>query len=126
MSLVFFDSVVKGQSITFSLKEAPIETVFRSIESQSKYKFIYSAETIRMALPVTLTAKASSLLPILNELFRAQPLSYSLEEHYIMVRLKKDSAIQTGKYIVRGKVMDETGVPIAGVTLQVKGSGIAR
>jgi len=43
-----------SQGITLKLKDAPLEKVFKLIEQQSKFRFVYSQEAMKEAKPVPL------------------------------------------------------------------------
>jgi TonB-dependent starch-binding outer membrane protein SusC len=104
-----------AQTITLSLKEQPIEKAIKGIEEQTALRFIYSQETIHSAKPVSVQLVKASLQEALDKLFTGQPLSYSLEDGYIMV--KKKELTSTVSFDVTGRVMDEDGRALAGVTV---------
>lgn len=52
-----------------------LENVLKSIERQTKYRFIYSRETINVSVPVTLKVKDESLTTVLDKLFVGHDIS---------------------------------------------------
>jgi TonB-dependent starch-binding outer membrane protein SusC len=110
-----------SQTITLSLKEQPIEKVFKTIEEQTAFQFIYSEETIRSARPVTLQLNKVSLKEAMDKLFSGQPLSYSIADSYIIVKAI-EGKVQLPAVDVTGKVTDEAGEGLAGVTVMDKRS----
>ena len=110
-----------AQNISLSLKGEPIQKAFSLIESQSNYRFIYSNETIRNAKAVTLQLSDVTLREALAKLFKEQPLTYSLEDNYVMV--KASEARQAPSTVnVTGIVKEEDGSPLPAVNVRVKGT----
>jgi TonB-dependent starch-binding outer membrane protein SusC len=112
-----------SQTVSLSLKEESIEKAFSTIEAQSPFRFIYSKETIRIGKPVTIQLTKVSVQQALSAIFAGQPLSYSLEDNYVMVKAKevKNTA---NLFEIRGRVIDENANPLQGVNVTVKISGI--
>ncbi|MDB5262379.1 MAG: TonB-dependent receptor plug, partial [Adhaeribacter sp.] len=115
------------QNISISEKNAPLEKVFREIGKQSGYLFLYNNELLRKAKPVTLSVKGASLEQVLEACFLGQPLTYSLVEKTIVIKPREEikeptnikAAVDTD---IRGKVEDEKGGPLPGVSINVKGT----
>lgn len=112
---------VFAQTITLSLKGQPIEKAFKGIEEQTALRFIYSEETISNAKPVSVELVKAKLQDALDKIFSGQPLGYSLEDGYILVK-KKDVVALVPFFDVRGRVTDDEGKPLAGVTVTDKRS----
>lgn len=109
-----------AQSVSLSLQQEPIEKAFGSIEAQTKYRFVYGEETVSKAKPVTLSVSNVSLKEALSKIFEGQPLTYTMEDQYIMVKAGKENPPVT--IDVTGEVMDEEGKPLQGVTVMDKRS----
>jgi TonB-dependent starch-binding outer membrane protein SusC len=113
------------QTITLSLKNAPLEKVFKEIRKQTAYSFIYTKEEVDAARPVTIQVKAATIDYVLNICLKDQPLSYTIEEDHIVIR-KQEEKISPEKETeiqlidVRGRVVNETGEPLEGITVLVK------
>lgn len=112
-----------AQNITISLKNAPLEKVFKEIERQSQYRFVYTKEQLENVLPVTVDMKNVSLESILITCFRQQPVTYVIESKYILIRSRDKQPINdvSGRDI-EGRVINENGEGIAGATVSVKGT----
>jgi len=109
-----------AQTISLSLKKESIEKAFRSIEQQTSYRFIYSKETIQEARPVSIELSAVSIEQVLSKLFANQPLSYTMDDIYIMVKAREEKP-GLPPVDVTGIVTDEEGRPLSGVSVTVKG-----
>ena len=110
----------QSQSITLSVDRQPLQQVFRLIEQQSTYHFTYTRELLVAAKPVTIHVSGVSLTAALDACFEGQPLTYSLNDHDVIVQARAAPAV-TGLPL-DGFVVDASGQPLAGVTIAVKGS----
>ncbi len=125
--ILFFSCLAAGakglaQNISISLKNAPLEKIFKEVERQSHYRFVYTKEQLANALPVTVEVKSSSLASILLICFREQPIIYTIENKYILIKnVEKKKAIEPLNDI-RGKIVNEKGESVPGVTITVKGT----
>lgn len=140
MRLVVFLLIValhvnaKGVSqITIFEKNAPLEKVFKAIESQSGYVFFYDYAWLQQAKTVSIEVKNASLTEVLNACFKDQPLIYSIVGKTIVVkqkRLKNENLLIDEKAFninieVSGTITDvATGKPLAGATVRLKTSNI--
>jgi TonB-linked SusC/RagA family outer membrane protein len=112
-----------SQEITISLKNASLEKVFKQIENQTTFRFLYSKEAIDQAHPVTIEVKNETLENVLKLCFTNQPISYSIEEKFIIVKIPEEKKKMFDLFHdVRGKVVNENGEPLVGITIKVKGS----
>ena len=112
-----------SQNISLSLDNAPIEKAFREIQKQTGYNFIYTREQLTAAHPVSLHVKDYPLQKVLALCFRNQPLDYSIEDRYIVIKEKEETPIPPPTLIdITGKVTDERGEPLVGATVTVKGT----
>ena len=131
-----FTANAKGysQKISLSMENASIEKVFEAIRSQSDYQFLYTNKVILRSKPVTISLKGATISQVLNLCFRGQDLTYTIIEKTIVVKLKNDVEIQ-GKQleeknlppppiVIKGRVVDEAGRPLVGVSIKIKGTSI--
>lgn len=114
------------QRISISVHNAPLEKVLKEVHKQSGFLFLYSAEQIHKAKPVTVSVKEASLEDVLHKCFEGQPFSYELKEKTILIKYHQTSlsAFTPVPVKVSGKVTDESGAPVSGVTVSVKGTNV--
>ena len=74
--------------VTISTKDASLKSVFLEIEKQTGYHFIYTSETLRNCLKVSLDVRNASLKFTLDEAFKNQPLTYVFMDRNIVVKSK--------------------------------------
>ena len=113
----------KAQGISLSVKNAKLEQVFSIIEQQSAYRFIYSQEAMQGCKPITITADHEELFKFLKICFANQPLSYTIDGQYIIVKQAViQQAIEKFFQSIKGRVVNESGEKLPGVTVTVKGT----
>ena len=116
-----------AQSITLSVKDAPLTKVFESIKEQSGYRFFYNEEQLQKSRPVTVDVRGASLEATLDLCLKDQPFSYTIVNKVIVIKEKTNdpgnqlpSEPDLPPIDVKGRVVDEKGEPIAGASVQVK------
>jgi len=111
-----------AQKVTLNVQKVSIVKVFKQIQDQTSYDFLYNADDVKTAKLVSLDVKNMSLAEALNVCFADQPLSYTIRNTTILIT-KKEAPVQIlAAVIVKGKVTDSTGYGIPGVTIKEKGS----
>ncbi|MES2329677.1 MAG: SusC/RagA family TonB-linked outer membrane protein [Bacteroidota bacterium] len=122
---------VSAQTVTYSAKNAPIEKVFKEIKRQTGYGFMYSSNIVKVAKPVTIEADKTDLKEVLDACFLNQPFTYELNGKTVVVKERVDppkkesgvsEALSAPPVDVHGVVKDETGKPVVGASVQVKGT----
>ncbi|MBU1486007.1 MAG: TonB-dependent receptor [Bacteroidetes bacterium] len=114
-----------AQNITISEKNITLKQLFKEIRIQTGYSFIYDAETIKSSKPITIKVKAASLEKVLDICFKDQSLDYEIKNKTIILKNKSTYTTNTLSFIseqtISGKVLDENGDPLPGVSIRVKG-----
>lgn len=128
----------KGQSVlekTVSLEmyDARLKKVLSTIESQANVRFVYSPSVVDIRQKVDIKASNKRLDVVLSELFHAHNIVYSLSEDR-MISLRRGAARKSGQQLLiqdevrvaetelKGRVTDENGEPLPGVSILVKGT----
>ena len=115
-----------AQRISLSKRNAPLIEVFNLIRLQAGYDFMFNASTLKSAKSVNIDVHNEELSVVLSKIFAGQPFDFSIEEKTVIVTKKEPPLFN---YItnmfrtmnVRGKVLDEKGLPLAGASVSVKG-----
>ncbi len=115
-----------GQNVTLTLKDAPLEKVFKELKQQTGYDFWYENRLLEKANPVTISVKNVPLQEALKICFTNQPLSFVVTDKTIVVTEKKAEKNIAEDLLpppidVKGRVINENGEPVAGATVQVRG-----
>lgn len=109
--------------VTLSEKQVSLEDIFKKIQQQTGYNFLYSNRVLEKATPVTIQVKAVTLKEALDLCLKGQPLTYHIVNKTVVVEVTDGAAQADPPPIkVSGRVMDEKGYPLPGVSVQVKGT----
>lgn len=118
-----------AQEVTIQGKNMPLKKVFKEITQQSGYVFFYDSDLLKKSKPITVNLKKTSVEKALDEVFRNQPLTWSIVNKTITIIDRPIEEKPSISYLrstdvidVRGFVTDETGNPLIGVSVLVKGS----
>ncbi|MCW3118747.1 MAG: TonB-dependent receptor plug [Chitinophagaceae bacterium] len=114
-----------AQNITLSEHKAPLEKVLNEIKQQSGYVFFYNQEWMKQAHPVDVDLKNQPLEEVLKACFLNQPYTYEIVNKTIVLKLKEKPVAKKEAEVpvtVTGKVLDEQGQPLPGVTIRIKGT----
>ena len=116
-------SPVPVKKVTMNQHNASLQVVIDQIEGQTDYLFIIQ-EGVDLNMKVSVEGTAMTIRDAMDKVCKSAPLTYHLEGNYIMVsRKKQDPQDESRKQrIIKGKVTDESGVPLIGVAVQVKGT----
>jgi TonB-linked SusC/RagA family outer membrane protein len=116
-------SVSAFSQININVKSASIENVLKQIKKQSGYAIFYDAAYLSNAKPVTVNLNDASLEESLKQSFAGQTFTYEILAKTIII---KPAAINTVQQTaVTGKVTDEHGDPMPGLSVRVKGTNTA-
>lgn len=114
-----------AQKITLSEKNTPLTKVFDQIRQQSGYDFLINKSVLKTSKPVTLDVKDAELKDVLAKIFASQPLQYEITDKLVLVKVKERTFFESlteafSGITVKGKVVDEKGLPIPGATITLK------
>jgi len=105
-------------ALTLNVKQTKVEEILLQIENQSNYVFLYNKDLIDVEKTATINVKSASVDEVLELLFEGSNVNYKLVGRQIV--LSPAYSIQQKK--VTGKVTDNTGEPLPGASISVKGT----
>lgn len=122
-----------GQGITLSVKNVPLKTVLKKIREQTSYNFVFNERLTEGITVKNLQVNKSSVEEVLKQCLKDQPLTFSVIDHTVIIKPvtaagKPASADEVAALSpafsgeVKGKVLDEKGEPVPGVSVSVKGT----
>lgn len=112
---------ISAQNVSFSTNKVTLKSAFEKIEKASKYKIAYNSSQLNANRSVTLSKKSDNIFGMLTQLLKGTNCTYELEENYIIIKPLQKTQTSGKKVKVRGVIKDETGEPIIGATVRVKG-----
>lgn len=121
--LIFsFKGFASGQSgkdvqISLNLKDATITEFFKAVEQKTTFTFVFDEKISGTSQRISIYAEKESLDGILAKIAARTGLSFRKLNNTITVTHSPREQMN-----VRGKVMDESGMPMPGVTILEKGT----
>lgn len=114
----------QNAKVTLSKSNSPLEIILNEIENQTDYLFIINSQ-VNTQQKVSVKAKEEPVSKVLDELFKGTDVHYAMEGTHIILSHKSisESNITQQVRTVTGKITDETGEPLTGVSISVKGTG---
>ena len=90
--VAFMQVSAKGfsQNVTLNETKSSLDKIFTEIRKQTGYDFLYNTRLLKNTVPVTVKAKNSPLEDVLAEVFRNQPLTYTITENTIILKRKDE------------------------------------
>jgi TonB-linked SusC/RagA family outer membrane protein len=112
--------ILHGQTISIDLENVSVKEVFKTIESQTPYRFFYNDELSDINKQVSIKIENKKIENVLDELFNSTEISYTILENNQIVVAPARSMQQE---VVSGKITDSsTGEPLPGVNIVEKGT----
>lgn len=113
-------SYAQNTPINLQLANVSIEEVLNQIEQQSQYRFLYNKDQVNVGQKTSVSAKQKPIKDILQEIFQANNISYTLNGYQIVLNKKQTGNQQ--ERVVKGLVLDPQGEAIIGANIMEKGS----
>lgn len=116
-------SATGNAQITLREKEANLSKCFKEIQRQSGYDIFYRVDQVERAGKITVDLNNVSLEEAMRAVLKGTKLDYSIEDRTVIIKEKEVKIAITPPIDVKGKVMNEKGEPVEGVSVQVKPDG---
>ena len=120
--LQFSVSAHSQNKITVNFKNIELTKAITLIESKTDYRFVYNNNLIPGGKKIDASFREADLPEVMSTLLSGTGLSYKMMKDNLVVLFKEDAADANDDVKVSGKVTDETGNPLAGASVNVKGS----
>ncbi len=124
-----------SQKISLEKRNITLESALKAIEKQTDYLFLYDKMEVPVNHRVSVSIRHESIEETLKRLFEGLPLTYKIFRHNIVIRKNQDGAVKEPHieskleglppgfaHIVTGKITDERGEGLPGVSILVKGT----
>lgn len=143
------DTVHKGESITLSLEETTLKNAFSILEKKTPYRFFYNHRAIDISRKVSVRLANASIENVVTELCKDSDIAYKIKGDQIVLKRRRAGTVSLEKpsqmeilvpevtliadsayhsnyayYVltISGQVLSETGDPLPGVNVIVKGT----
>jgi TonB-linked SusC/RagA family outer membrane protein len=126
---------IYDKKVTIQVVDVELRKVFTLIEKQVAVRFVYSAEKIQSSRKITLNYQNKPLSEVLDRIAKEMSMAYEINGDLIILNIRSVSSIAISTDAVSaistksapdrkisGKILNETGVPLPGVSIKQKGS----
>ena len=119
--------------IDLQFENSSLTEILSSIERNSEFIFVYNANLVNSDIKRSISVKGETIEKVLSILFEGVNVTYQIDDRQVFLHKKEElknlesinegvSGDQNQKKSITGKVTDEKGVPIPGVSVVVKGT----
>ena len=117
---------VHSQAMLLSLDitGGTVKDVFAEIERQSGYVFFYYDDALDVSRKVDIRAEGKTVEQVLEQLFDGTGNSFVVKGRQVFISKGREglAAVEQGKRLLKGKVLDDQGEPLPGAAIVVVGS----
>ncbi|MBN1987174.1 MAG: SusC/RagA family TonB-linked outer membrane protein [Prolixibacteraceae bacterium] len=118
--VVASSSYSQTKKLKVNMEEATVKQVLAAVEEQSEFYFLYNSELIDVDRKVNISVENETIDNILQKLFNKDEVGVLIKDKYII--LTPNSASVPDQKTVTGKVTDDNGEPLPGVSIVIKGT----
>lgn len=119
-----------GQQITIREEKTSLLKIFKEIEQQTQYTFLYHNRDVENIVNVSINVNNASLDEVLKTCLDGKSLTYKIIENTVLVKKREVSTpvaappemVEAADIIINGRVTDDIGNPLPNVNVTVKGS----
>jgi len=114
-------NVLKNLKVENKTEKATLVSIFSKLSQQTDYKFSYGQAIITDNTIYTVNYTNESVALILSDLSKKANFNYSINGKLVLIQktaVKAETGVKAADKIkVKGKIVDENGVPMPGVTI---------
>ncbi|WDF60752.1 SusC/RagA family TonB-linked outer membrane protein [Flavobacterium sp. KACC 22758] len=116
--------------MSFSANNMTVAKAIEKLEYTTNYRFVYNVKSVDLNRTIYVNESNVSIETILNTIFGNTGTDYKVSGNHIVLMAKKapaekpvTSQNEEADFIVKGRVTDEKGMPLAGAAISDNGSG---
>jgi len=113
-------NVYSQQKVTINLKAADFKKVITAIQKQTNYHFLFRERKIPPAKNISINVQNENVSSVLDQLLANTDFTYTQLENNLIVITGKNEIV--ANKVITGKVVDDKGIPLPGVSIKVKGT----
>ncbi|MDR2970282.1 MAG: TonB-dependent receptor [Tannerellaceae bacterium] len=125
-SEIFADSPRQITGINLNLKNVTLKNAIEVVKEQTDYSFLIDAKDVDLNKTISVNVSDKSIEEIIDILFKGQPVKYEIKDKHIiigsLVNASKGENTRADDKRITGVVSNETGEPVIGANVMVKGS----
>ncbi len=118
--------------LSFNLNQITVAQVFSEIEKNSEFILLYNEKTLDLNRSVSVNVENEGIENILSQLFADTKNRFKIYDRQIVI-LEADGSVPSGispdvpqpqRKEIKGKITDDTNLPLPGVSIVIKGTTI--
>ena len=117
------ENAFSQQSITVRFEQQHLSEVLNVLKQKTGYEFLYNDEEIKDVTGITRSFSNASIQDILNACLTGTKYTFKIVDNLIVIT-PDDKKDEVKKVTVQGKVVDDKGVTLPGVTVLLKGTAV--
>lgn len=129
ISIMSVSAATFGQKIVLAETNVPLEVILKKIRKQSGYDLVGNTGQIKKANNVSIKVNGVSLDEALDICFKNQPLDYAIQDQTITIYPRRNVTATRADLLLQtkigGSVKTNSGLPLAGVSIRIKGKSAA-
>lgn len=139
LSIQAHDSYSQETRISLHMADVSVERLLEEIESSTEFRFVYRLKDVDLDRRVSIQVEKETIEMILNRIFKGTMTGYEIIDRQVFLlerrRRVRDNPVELlppnfgfkkmmpiPADTLRGTVVDESGAPLIGVNVQVKGT----
>lgn len=108
-----------SQVINLKVREQKLSEVLEMIEEKADYSFFYNSKDLKLNQNISFEFEGNSINELLDKVFQETKIGYTIRGTQILLTAKTEKEQQSKP--VYGKVIDDKGNPLPGVSIVAKG-----
>ena len=125
IAMLLIPVAAQAQRVTASYENEPIEKVINDLKKKTNYDIVYDNEVVKDCKPITGSVDNLTIADALDKLLNGTGIEYSISSKTIVLRKESKKDYGNTKRKITGKVIDEEGEPLPGVSIRIKNSKVA-
>ena len=116
-------SYAQETRISLNAENKTVQEVLDQIEEKSDFSFFYNNRHVDLNRRVTVSVDNADIFKVLDTVFTGTNVVYSVVDNRIVLSLKNELPTITQNVVrIMGTIVDETGTPVIGANVAVKGT----
>jgi TonB-linked SusC/RagA family outer membrane protein len=110
------------EKLTLKFKKTEIAGILSYIEKETNYRFLYNQQLTGVRQKISLDVEDVGIKEALDQVFEGTSLMYKFMENKLIVIKTDEEKLSRLQKPVSGRITDENGVPLVGVSVNIKGT----
>jgi iron complex outermembrane receptor protein len=113
-------SYAQKTKVSLELNNTTVEKVIETIEQKTDFRFIYKMSDIDLDRVISIRVKNQMIGVVLDKIFKGTATDFKVRDTQIILKrplVTKTETIVSVQQTIKGKVMDENGLPLPGASV---------